>query len=492
MEKQTLNNSPDSNSFWRGIGGNFDSFPQILNEFVDNAISNLISNRHLDLKLVIIEVIETEKDIFKIKITDTGTGIENLDSAFSLGNTEGKTSSLNEHGFGMKHALAAANKSNDNWVVMTKKEEEDFFYRVSAPYDINKQLVEKVSSGEWGSSFSSGTIIEFEVEKSWLKTITKGLRGSFTRLDTIMEVLAEDLGFYYSYFIKDKGVNITVQFKELNEDLLKIPVKVIEPNVKESINPGRNKTKIDLGDGEVTLEYDFSSVEESDYKRHYRANMSTSGVEIRVNGRLLAANIFNEIWAKEKHNTYNHLLIRINVISTDSERLPTTTTTKGGFRKDDYKLDAIYEWIRSKLPEPRGKDELADSELDLFKKLQEIKENTLKEFDPALVLESQMRSFTSLDEDIRMDLYQSFQNEVTIYEGKKNKSSPLNVYQLLMYWDGLVYDHNPPKKGVLIAAEHPESVRILVDEKNKTKDVEGNLYKLELQTWRENNINYPN
>ena len=39
---QIIHNQPDVKEIWSGIGGHFDSLGQIINEFVDNSISNAV------------------------------------------------------------------------------------------------------------------------------------------------------------------------------------------------------------------------------------------------------------------------------------------------------------------------------------------------------------------------------------------------------------------------------------------------------------------
>lgn len=115
-----------------------------------------------------------------------------------------------------------------------------------------------------------------------------------------------------------------------------------------------------------------------------------------------------------------------------------------------------------------------------------------KDFDPSLVISTEKYAFTSLKEKIRIDLYKSFQNETTIYEGKKDSTTPKDVYQLLMYWDGLIFDKVKVANAVLVAANHPDSVKTIVAIKNKSMDASGNQYQIRLQTWNELDINYPN
>jgi DNA topoisomerase VI, subunit B len=74
-----------------------------------------------------ITVEEKEKDTYSVTIEDNGTGIKDISAAFSIGNRNGQESPLNEHGYGMKHALAAANKSNDSWKVVTKLSDNNYY-----------------------------------------------------------------------------------------------------------------------------------------------------------------------------------------------------------------------------------------------------------------------------------------------------------------------------------------------------------------------------
>ena len=94
--------------------------------------------------------------------------------------------------------------------------------------------------------------------------------------------------------------------------------------------------------------------------------MSSSGVEIRINGRVLCYNLFQEIWGIENHNSYNYLLIIINLKSQNKESLPKTKTSKNGLREGDIRLEKLYSWIRSNLSTPLKDVSLSDHETYLF------------------------------------------------------------------------------------------------------------------------------
>ena len=153
--RYTINNKPDANKLWAGIGGYFDSLGEILCEFIDNSISNF--NKHNQMLRHI---------IIRFREDDSGTGILNLGAAFTLGSNEGAETLLNEHGFGFKHALASANPNNDTWKILTctKGDSEANRYKViEAPYVIGDITVNEVS-GSWVGKIgcATGTIFSFD------------------------------------------------------------------------------------------------------------------------------------------------------------------------------------------------------------------------------------------------------------------------------------------------------------------------------------------
>src|SRR5687767_1363769 len=81
--ERVLANQPSSNEVWAGIGGHFDSFGQILAEFIDNSIANIVA-RSPQTRDVQIRLTERQHTVL-VEVEDTGTGIADLDNAFTLG-----------------------------------------------------------------------------------------------------------------------------------------------------------------------------------------------------------------------------------------------------------------------------------------------------------------------------------------------------------------------------------------------------------------------
>ncbi len=500
MAKISIKSTPSAKEVWSGIGGHFDSLGQIINEFVDNSISNFDGHNPPD-KFIYISLTELPHDKVKIQIEDTGTGIQDLNKAFTLGCRTAPDSPLNEHGFGLKHALASANPDNDAWSICTRTEENvknGTYIKVSAPYLFEGFQAEECDVGNhpWEGRYnSSGTLVTFVCTKGMYKTLAKGIRGGVTIFRNIAALLYEDLGFVYSEIIKNARANITLKITTLEGKSEFKAVGALEPDWVTTISPGTGTEKYDLGNGAVDIEYHFGTInakptsdsgelDNTKAKKYYQASMSTSGVEVRINGRVICYNIFKEIWNKEKHNSYNSFLVIINLKSNNSNALPKTRTSKNGLREGDPQLAKLYQWILGKVNDPPKKADLATNETDLFAELRDY----LHKFnrDPNAVIECERHAFTTTGngaDKARIDLYEYTNGQLTIYEGKKDKTTIKDVYQLRMYWDGLVYDGLSPDKGILVSAEHPQSVKDMVQVVNSMKDMNGKKYCFECKSW---------
>ena len=68
---------------------------------------------------------------------------------------------------------------------------------------------------------------------------------------------------------------------------------------------------------------------------------------------------------------------------------------------------------------------------------------------------------------------------------------PLTVYQLLLYWDGFVFDGIQPSKGILISVEYPDSEKQIIQAVNQRRDAKGVNYDIELETWKDEGLSYP-
>ncbi len=495
METITINNMPDSNELWKGIGGYFDSLGEILCEFIDNSISNFNANNPY-VRTIIVKFKEMGGK-YHVTVEDSGTGIKDLNAAFTLGSHAGAETLLNEHGFGFKHALATANPENDSWSIMTRTEEladSNSYMKIMAPYSLGALKAEKVQ-GTWPGELRgiTGTMIEFDCTREMFMTIRRGISGNFTRSDSVIEILKEDLGFIYSGILKESGAHIVLVVEDIEgKQILRENVEQVMPSWEGYYDPKPGQEEVDLGAGKVSVEYVFGKIGDSENNRkYYKKNMASSGVEIRINGRLLQYRIIKQIWGRENHPTFNQFLAVINLKSNDASRLPKTKTSKNGLREGDERLEKLFSWIKEKCPNiPKNTQPMPEDldERELFTQLKEAKKIHMQG-NPTV--ETEVYAYDSIEEKVRIDLYISTGEELIIYEGKKDKTTVKDLYQLLMYWDGCVYDGKKPTKAILIAAEHTQSVKDVLRVINQMTDSNNSNYKFELKTWKDEGINYP-
>lgn len=484
-----IDSTPRASDLWIGIAGHFDSIAQVICEFIDNSISNLISSR-AQLRSILVKAEELDDGNVEIQIEDTGGGIENLAPVMRLGDKTVRQTPLNEHGFGLKHALASANPSNDAWIISTRTST-DFstgVYRtLTAAYDfhMNPETVQAAGSAWPGIYNGSGTLIWFRTSRHLFDTIQRGIRGQ-AGFQRCLDYLVEELGYAYAGLIEKGQATITVTSAKIGYNKT---VAAVKPSWVDYYPPGSGSEEVDLGSGRLILEYAFGEVRESSHAKHYKRNQSTSGAEIRINGRVVMHNLFKDIWGLEPHPSYNHFLAIVNLVSDNPAALPNTRTSKNGIRSGDPKLESLFEWIRKTHPSPPKHLAGAQTEKELVEKLAEHKRTHIRS--SAKHVETEFKVFTRLDSPVSADLYVFDGRDVVLYEAKKDTADIQNVYQLLMYWDGAVEDGITPAEGILIASDFSPGVEPILSMLNSSKDRRGNTYKFSIKSWREEEIPYP-
>lgn len=491
LETIKMNETPAANDLWSGIGGHFDSFTQVICEFIDNSIANFEGKKSTTKTVLITLEEDIATNSVNVTIEDNGTGIDNFEPVFRLGDKTIRQSPLNEHGFGLKHALASANPNNNAWKIASRTDSEfkKGVYRiVSAPFvlvDLETKIV-GLSDTTWPGKFNGpGTFLQFRCSRTLFNTLRKGIQGN-PNFETCIDYLKEELGYVYAGIIEKGKANITIQSEPLRYNK---NVEALTPSWNGYYKPNPGMIKLDLGGGELNVEYKFGEVSESTYVKHYKRNMSTSGVELRVNGRIVVSNVFKEIWNLEKHPNYNHFLVTINLVTQNRDALPQTRTSKNGIRSGDEKLETLYEWIRKTHPEPEKRLSGAVSEKELVEELADFKEKHIRSVDKHI--EPEFRVFTRLSSPVAVDLYVFDGTDIVLYEAKKDTADVQNVYQLLMYWDGAVADGITPTEGILIASDFSPGVDPVLKILNLMKDQNGNNYKFGKKTWAEEKVGYP-
>jgi len=488
--------TPGANLLWKGVGGHFDNYIQIICEFIDNSISNLEESNSA-FPMIHISVTENESHVMTT-VEDTGSGItkDDLERCLTLGETPTGESLRNEHGFGLKHALAATNPDNDRWGIYTKCDTDisaSQYRRYTAPYifDASQEIID-ANVIEWPGhpsySNQSGTLVKFPCTPEIWQTIS----SRPTAFNTLVERLSERLGYIYSTIIASSRVYMKISsFPKRGNPVEMKSITAIVPTWLETYEPGEGRITVDIGGGDIDLKYHFGRIQQTEnHSECYRTVQGQSGVEIRLNGRLIVDNLFKEIWNKEPNPQYNHLRIIIDILSNDRDRVPPTLTHKDGFKKTK-KYSDLKKTIAGLHPEPVGTwQPSVQTENSLRDRVLENKRRQLEEYIANIT--SELRVFNGLDADVKLDMYIAKNDgDVEIYECKKDATKLLDLYQLRMYWDGCVYDGIKPTLGILLASRHTSAVIDGIEYLNSMKDANGENYKFKLRTWNDEGISYP-
>ena len=488
--KNYLNTQPDSNDVWKELGGNYENAEQSINELVDNAISNILGNG-TKLKKVQITLEETNDvdQAIIISIEDSGLGIKNIGEALTLGKA-GSDSVLNEHGFGLIQALAAANKENNAWEIFIRSPANKAAHEImhiQAPYVMGKQsyTMEPDTSWpghEWGNTLLS-VRCNFKLFEN-LIPVENAVRTSI-KFDfySVADRIYEDLGFTYASLLAEKDLDISLVLRYFRGKTEEYKVTAVTPLWTKKSSTENNKLHLKCSYGQIATLPDRIPFNNQTSSRYYKANITSSGAEIRINGRVMEYNKFEEIFGKKNHPMYNSVLIQVDIVSDSSEFLPATRTTKNGFRVGDENLTNIYKWLRKSVV-PTKKSIIKPvkvTEIDKKKKLARILQNnydsehgfTLNPNGEIAVREYPVFTQILRKEFPRADIFVDDQETKSIIEAKKETASLIDIYQLLMYCDGYFLDNDKmPDEAILVAKNFPEGLKRVVGYlNNKNKNI---------------------
>lgn len=475
----SIQNTPNGQELWHSISGNFDRLSEIMFEFVDNALSNFRKHGS-DSRQVRISL--TDRGSFvEISVMDSGSGIQNIHAALTLGSRASGETSLNEHGMGLKHALASLDDGTAPWTIQTRTAEDarqERYLEVQGPYGLAEAPMTGCYQDGWGDLlYPTGTLIRFRCSRKLFETLRPAGDRAQKSFQTLTEILVEELAYTYSHVLEAGELHLTVLAGEN-----RYPVSPLFPEWDGRFCRDLPPTVEDLGGGPVEIRCQYGLIHSSGENHlYYRGNMESSGVEIRYNGRAIARGLYRRIWNGRVHNSRNHFLVVVDLTSAQNGALPPTKPTKTGFRDGDPRLEQLFSWIRAnvQLPPKRKSKEKLLTEALAEKKRRES---------GVLLVALEEGTYRSLGLGVQMDLFVSYQDRRLAYEAKKAGSRALDVYQLKMYWDGCALDGRPITQGILIARNHCPQVANLTKKINGLSDPTGRPYDLRLTTWQAEGI----
>ena len=481
-----LYNKPEAKNVCAALASNYNNIMQVICEFIDNAVSNLMGHRDAPgLVRTIRIIVRNLVDHVDITIEDGGTGIENPHAAMTLCSESNRDTALNASGCGFKSSFSYIESNGGTWECFTRTIDDYALARhcyFTAPYDFGDGVFSGEYRSHWvGTLNDTGTLIHFTCPMDVFATLCPGTSGEHPSFHHLAEILRENLRYTYSRILEDQTVQMELVIDDGSEEKQETlaPLLPIWKFAPEVIPPH----EIDLGGGPMKISCQYGTIlGDKENLCYYKANMASSGVEIAINGRIIQRGLMTEIWNRKVHPSQNGFLVRVDLNAPDISAIPMTKAAKNGFREADPKLKELFLWIRKHIELPVK--ERDSKEKRLLRKLAE-KLKAKSEFARATL---EMNAFQAIDLGVKIDLFEVQNNEVRIYEGKARKTAPLDLYQLRMYWDACVKDGYPPDEGVLIGKSHSEDVLRLVKYLNTLQGTDGRPYRFALSTWKEQEI----
>ncbi len=354
---------------------------------------------------------------------------------------------------------------------------------IKAPYVIGKQKYNIINNREypghsWGMTYirvrCNFTLFQNLIDAE--TSIRSSLKFDFS---TVADRIYEELGFTYAELLDKYKINLILSLKPYNGKFESHKVTPLTPIWKGSVLTFYNdELHFEYTQGLMEALPDRIPFNNKSSNRFYKQNITSSGVEVRINGRVVEHNIFEEIYGTKNHPAYNNYLIIINIISNNREYLPSTRTTKNGFRIGDEQLSKIYSWLRRNLRSTKKglAKPITVSEAEQKKKLAQIIEKNYYE-GKALELSSEI-GITQLEVPLftsmlksgypKADIIVKTPEEITIIEAKKDDATCKDAWQLKMYCDGYYLDHGKmPDSAILVAKNFPDTLRRIISFFNK-------------------------
>jgi len=456
---------------FRGLAKQNMMFHQCFGELVDNAIAAKRDDRKFKVDIIFIR--NESEDSVDTYIADNSKGM-NLDifrKALQLGEPATITNRLNEHGFGMKNALATLSGENGYWKIWTKPLDEKTIYTAEGPFRREMRIKEEKSfPAEDFLPADISTLIKVTVKLSFFQTV-QGRGAPSTDLATLRTWLIEHLGVFYRGYIEQDPETFdntgTIVVSIGNDSLQVPPVPVPLGSMKtEYIN-------VEIGGAVYNITYRFGTLDEvkrdslvrgKKTKFYYQGNIPTQGIDIRLGKRVIATKQVETIWKTEsgdsqlsRHNNYNDFVGEL-LIPELPRGILSTTNNKTDFNLDDNNWSKIF----NKLNEIRPIKQIREkSEKDLRDKWMSMLRATNPE-DTVVDDRSVWPTGT------KIDVYRkTADDKIIIYELKVGTGSPIFLYQLRMYWDGLVLQGEQPKEGILLVDDFNTDLEEMANKMNQ-------------------------
>jgi hypothetical protein len=454
MNKRFSTQVEPSNRLFEELGNNTYDFRDLLSELIDNSIAARYSDRLLHVVIKII--VDKDNNPRKFIIRDDAKGIPDDELGIAISPAAKKTeNSLNEHGLGMKQAVASLGKLES---LVTKTDSDEHAKKITE-FKWGEIDVFNVEDHLFQSSGTQITVVD-------LKNIVTSNASSLTR------TYKPYLGARYRKFLKanHKKLDLRIVLQtEGDEDpfyeeiIEEVKPTYFHPQTREN-RPVIQSYNIDGDSWKARLTFGYAPTMEGEFeelglekpnKWHpYRISRSTQGLDIFLHDRVILFHQLHEIGlVAGEHSDYNDIRGEIELINGFSTAITKNELIRDkNFNECIKEIDAILNGRKSG-PSKEKKDYLKRKTYpeNLPEKLLRDRLHTYLETNPLNKKESVESEYVIEGIEGFIDLLADDES----WEIKTSKAGALDVYQLFMYMDVGKLD-----KGFLVASDFTTGANI--------------------------------
>lgn len=447
-------------------------FHQGVCELCDDAIAACILGEKAHVCVAL--AADPDKHYLQLAVADWGFGMElsSLTNALQLGSAPLNDNRLNEHGYGLNNALACLSGGSGDWCIYTRCQPGPY-YKVSGPFDLNMTVkmtntidLPETLNLQWPEP---STVIYVRVPMSMARTLQRQGNRKLSDLSTLRQWLVEHLGVAYRGYLEldpvslEPSAKIAVTIGQSSILVPPIPVPMMMARTE--------RLEIELGGQVVPVTYVHGTLDKSKREHlvhgsktrfYYQCSQPTQGIDIRLGKRVIATAQLGEIWHREdgsplcRHNSYNEFVGEL-ILPELPRGVLATLNNKTGIDRNDPDWETIFDALSDFPPQ---KNAIKYSEDELKNKWMKL----LKAANPEDEVTSEISVWPT---GTRIDVVDKGTNDkYDIYELKAHKAEPQDLYQLKMYWDGLVLEGIQPTRGFLLVSEYSDAIQKMANAMN--------------------------